>query len=197
MALPDYPHLKLDISRMLNTILKDAESRRMKPFDEGPRLVIHEGGDRDFSTVDGQIKQLEMETFEVELNLSLSSLADMTHEDVVSAMLEIGNEFGEKVTRRLFKNLGRELEEVGQVQNLEGREMSSSDFFEMLDNLFIAFDNQGNPHLPQIYVAPNSPVLQQMKNIESEPGFQEGFAEMIEKKRGEWHAGESNRKLVD
>ncbi|MFG1799503.1 hypothetical protein ACGFI4_04905 [Micromonospora carbonacea] len=197
MALPDYPSLKQDISAILSEVVERYRDAQLGPFARSPRMHYHEGDTADFSTVQGEVKDVEFRDFSLEQRLTLSALPTMTHEEILGIMASFGSDFGSKVARSFHEHLGQTLEEAGQTVSIEDGPIDADFLLRVLESLEIDFDDNGNPN-PLDFVGGSGEVRRKILQIQSEDErFQEKSKEIMDRKREQWSARESNRKLVD
>lgn len=83
-----------------------------------------------------------------------------------------------------------------------GRPFTAEMYLEILDTLFIGFDEEGNWVEPDFWQEfPNPRILARVesekKRFESEPELRERLDALIARKKREWDDREANRKLVD
>lgn len=195
MALPLYPQLKKSLENMFLELLEGASRQELGPFNESPRFIQHEGTTHSYNTAEGEERQTEYQDMMVELQLSSSELANMTLGDAVKLVVEKGHEIGAQQARYHFGMLSKIIEEAGSTVN---GPLTLNRLFEVLEKLYIHFDDLGNPRWPTMVVHPNvTPRLRELaRELEAEEA-KTRLSNIIERKREEWNEEQDRRKLVD
>lgn len=150
MALPDYPSLKRDISNALLLTMNAALQQHMGPFNAASHSTHYEGDVTDFSTVDGEVRELEFKTISIEDRPSMSDLPKMTHQQILQAMSEYGTQFGQQTAQGFIDELDKTLNASGRVINAQGRPLDAELLLEIYDSIEISFDDRGRPNLPDL-----------------------------------------------
>ncbi|MCA2215809.1 hypothetical protein [Jidongwangia harbinensis] len=197
MALPDYPSLKRDISSALFHVMRTYRDAQLGPFAKSPRMYYREGDRADYSTVQGDVKEVEFRELSFQQELTLSDLPTMTHDEVLGVVASIGSDFGTEVAKTFYESLGNTLEDAGQTISSQGQPIDAEFLLRVLESLEIGFDDEGNPN-PLDMVGGSPDLRQQIVRIQNEDeSFQQRAQALIDRKREQWVARESNRKLVD
>jgi hypothetical protein len=195
MALPDYPTLKQEIYQMFLLIMKQGRDERMAPFNQ--RVICHEGEVQTYSTVDGEIRTVEMKGLSIEDTLTLTELAHMTHQEIVERVLRFGVQFGERMARSFIADLDAELEAQDRVTDAGGRVLDGALLLELFDDIEIDFDQDGRAILPT-FITGNPAAGDTIRRLMNEDvEFTGQFGSLLERKKAEWVERESHRKLVD
>lgn len=197
VALPDYPSLKRDISECLIQVMTVARDQRLGPFNRASHVTFHEGEASDFSTVDGEIQELELRPLEVSLVVTQSEFPDMSHEEVLQKMVELGVQFGDQMIQSFITNLDKVTQETGNVVNAAGRPLDAGLLYELYESVEISFDDDGNPNLPQLIGGTPQQREVVRRTMTEDEDFRSRFAALIAQKREYWLARQSDRKLVD
>jgi hypothetical protein len=197
VALPDFPSLKSEISSLLLQVMKSYRDGQLGPFAKSPRMYYREGDEADYATVQGDVKDIDFKDMTMQHDLTLSDLPRMTHEEILGVISSLGSDFGAKVAAAFYEHLGATLEEAGQTINNEGRSITADFILRMLDSIEIGFDDDGNPN-PLDMVGGSTELRARIAEIQNEDeAFRQAAQQLMERKREQWIARESNRKLVD
>jgi hypothetical protein len=197
VALPDYPSLKREISSILYEVMETYRNAQLGPFAKSPQMHYHEGDSADFSTVQGEVRQVEFKDFSQEQRLRLSDFPNMTHEEILGIVASFGSDFGLQLARSFYEHLSQTLEEAGQTVSSEGRPVDAGFLLKTLESVEIDFDDDGNPK-PLDFAGGTPEMRERITRIQSEDEYyRKKSKEIINRKREQWIARESNRKLVD
>jgi len=196
VALPDYPSLKHDISNYLLLFLRAARVQRMGPFNKSAHVTYHEGDTSDFSTVDGEIKELDTQAVGVDEEITLSALAYLTNAQAIEAMQKYGIQIADQMTRRFLRNLNETIEAIGNVTEGGGRALDAEVLLDTYRMIEMSFDDDGRVNMPDL-ISGNPAASETVARIHEDEQFITELNALIDQKREEWLARESNRKLVD
>lgn len=105
----------------------------------------------------------------------------------------------EQQIRTLLSAVERVAEKVGNVVQAGGRPFTFDTWLEALDRIHMEFDDSGNPQFPTFLLSPEMflHMREQISAWETNDDYARRLAELVARKRLEWNARESNRKLVD
>jgi hypothetical protein len=117
--------------------------------------------------------------------------------DVYMKMLEALQEIVHQQAKMFFETMNKAVNETGNTMDMKGEKTSPKHIIDMLEMMYIDFDDNRQPILPTILPATkgNESLLQAVKGLEKEP-YKTMFAELIVRKRREYLDREGNRKLV-
>jgi hypothetical protein len=100
--------------------------------------------------------------------------------------------------KHLFDKVEHDSKEVGTALDAGGKPLTGEVLLDALSLAQEEFDEDGRSH-SQIVIHPDmAPALKRAgEEIENDPALKQRQEEILERKRNEWRARESNRKLVD
>jgi len=195
MALPLYPQLKEGLEKMFLDLIYAASQQELGPFAESPRFTQHEGSSHSYNTVDGEERSTDYQEFMIEFELSAADFMNMELGDVIRLVMQQAREFGSQQSRYHYARLDQIIEEVG---NKVTGPLTLDKFFEAIEQLFIPFDDSGNPQWPTLVINPNTaPRVRELAQAMETDEAKARLAEVIERKREQWDEEQSRRKLVD
>ena len=192
--LPEFLKTKEKLQKKLNYILKQAILSHLAPIDDIPESISFEGSKTVTIYEDGSVSETDPKDIGVNLEVKLEDVETMTHEMV----LEIINRFAKKIAEEqkilFYEEIGRLSDEVGNVISGDGNSFSIDMLYQMLERIPRDFDEEGNLDELRCAVSPN--LFPSIANLISQAEADPRFHALIERKKEEWRARESNRKLV-
>lgn len=199
MALPSYRSLRNDINQIIEFSSRLGMAQRMSIFGGMQKMVQHEGDGAKFIYPDGSEDFTEYKEVVSERIITDEELMDMKLEDVLGMAQNLGNDIGDKKAKGIFQSVGEATKKTGNTVDSKGEKFSIELFFETLSKIDIDFDEEGNPQMPTMYIHPSMAdrVREVMANDTNTPEHDKLYNELIAKKKEEWNARESRRKLVD
>ena len=195
---PDFLKVKGRLQKMLDYEMKQAHLSHMGPLADIPKSIIFEGNKTVVIREDGSVEENNLEKVTAELEVQFAEVEGMTPEMVLDKINRTAKEMAEKVKKSAYEQIEKSAEEVGNVVDADGQPFSMDLFFEMLEKIDRDFDEDGNPSLLMCPVNPKlyPSVAKVISQSEGDPEYDKRYKEIIERKREEWRARESNRKLV-
>ena len=196
--LPDFLKTKEKLHKMLHYKMMQNHISHMGPLANIPVSMIFEGNKTVTVREDGSVEERNLEEVTAELEINMAEFEKMNHEMVLDKINDVSEEMAGKSKKSLFKEIGRSAEEVGNVVSAGGEPFSIDMHFEMLEKIEIDFDEAGNPG--QI-ICPVNPkffpsIAKVISQAKDDPETDRRYKAIMERKREEWRARESNRKLV-
>ena len=191
---PDFLKTKEKLKKRLDYETKKARLSYIGPLADVPVSMVFEGNKTVFAREDGSIQEVKMEKSTVKLEIKLAEVEKMNHDMVINKVSDLGGKMAEQEAKLFYEQIIKSAEEVGNVDSTDGKPFSVDLLFNMLEKIDIDFDEEGNPSgLTFVANSKMSPSIAKLfAQVEADPRYQE----IIERKREEWRARESNRKLV-
>ena len=192
--LPDFPKIKRKVNELLTRYLQrlvraDPLLSKIKeqPVFEGNRMSSGvRTGESVFEQISAQSPVKRKDIIEKGLKVYFKSIPLMADEII------------KQKTKLLFAKIGQSTQETGNIVDLKGKPLTPERFLELLEKIWIDFDDKGKPHIPTLVVSPETGIQLKQKFAEwaKDPVHERKFEELMERKREEWNDRESNRKLV-
>jgi hypothetical protein len=201
MALPKYKEVKRVVEKSISKHFNDVMRNEMKPFDESPNIIQHEGKTLIHNTLDNQTsaKVMTYQKAQVDYKIEYSKLIDMTTEDVFAVVTEKAKDMGGQMAKYHFKVLNDTVKETGNSVDAGGQKLTPELFLETLSKISISFDKDGNPKMPTIVISPK--MTDEWKRViaeaEADPEHKLKFEAIMKQKKEEYDAEQASRKLVD
>ena len=198
--LPDFPNEKASILETLKDAIDEKQQRFMGPFwSEVRRQRIYEGRAWQLKREDGTENVSEYKEIGSNLTVNIDEVPYLTIEKLIERIDTLARDLAEQQVRGMLKSITEETFKTGQQIDNHNAPFDKQTFIKLIDSVFIDFDKHGNPKMPSMLVHPDlEPSIKKLlDSLSSDSDFDSEFAALIEKKKAEWYAKESSRKLVD
>lgn len=192
--LPNFLKTKEKLRRKLDYTLKQAILSHLVPIDDIPESISFEGSKTITVYEDGSVSETDPKEIDVKLEINLEDVETMTHEMVLDIIDQLAQKIAREQKELFYEEIGRFAEEVGNVISGDGNSLSIDMLYQMLERIPRDFDKDGNPTELRVAVSPS--LFPSIANIISQAEADPRFHALIEEKKEEWRARESNRKLV-
>lgn len=165
---------------------EDIVLREIKSF-----RVLHGGGfryEKDEKELHSPIHKVATEVvykYDEIINFDLESFCNRLYDMAID---RIG-----QLQRMMYEGIKETTELSGNTIDARGSKFNPDFLLEMLEKIEISFDENGEPNLPQLHVAPET--FKQIKNLDYTPEHKKRQNEIIEKKKKLWYAKKRYRKL--
>ncbi len=196
--LPDFPKIKERFVEATNRYLQNLI--RQEPLLSQIREERHfEGNKMSSKTENGELDQSSYKEISGKFSIKREDIIDKGPMAFVENIQNIAEEIKKQKAKLMFDKLNEITDKTGNVVNGKGQPFTPDLFMEMLNKIWVDFDDQGNPYLPTIVVSPEmgAKLKEKLPEWEANPEYKKKFEELIKRKRKEWNDRESHRKLVD
>jgi hypothetical protein len=197
--LPDFPKLKAKLHQIWNLYAEQRRRQHMGIFNDIPSHRHYEGARWLMIRADGSISESGYSEASSTFTVHLDEAPNLTPQRVAQLIDKMAQDMADQVEKNIFKSLLSELGTNDRVTGANERVFDKELFLEAMDSIMITFDRQGNPHMPTVFVSPEigDHVASQLTLWNEDPDLKRRFDQIIERKREEWRARESSRRLVD
>ena len=194
--LPDFPEQKERIERRLRIRLDQQRLAKLGAFGESPALRLAEGDRLIFTDEDGTEREPEFGHAEAEFKVSVDELPTMTLERLKAKLDKAAEDLARQQVERAVGVLNEET--AGNTLQMRGEPFQEEHLFRALEKIPIDFGDSGQPHLPTLLTGPAMAerATEVVGRVASEPDLRRRYEQIISRKREEWRARESRRKLV-
>lgn len=195
--LPDFPEIKRKTHNQIQNGAKIVSNLHMPLLGTTKKKRVFEGDKSNIIREDGSIDEVNFKTFSKEVASPTEEIEKLTliefFQKLCLMMIEMGNE----QEKEAFKEIANAVERVGNSIKVN-KKPGAEDLLKIFDKIQLDFDEDGKAKFPTLFTgeAGFKNFGQIMEDLEQEP-FKSKFEELINKKKIEWNARESNRKLVD
>ena len=152
---------------------------------------IHAGGTR----YENNDKELVLPNVQQRFTVELKNddLRNCNLEVFCMNLYKFTNERIEKVNREIFNTVNQITNLTGNLVDTKGKQISSELLLEILEKIYIPFDEEGKPILPSLFVSPN--LATQIIKLEETKKDKEKFQNILEKKKKDFYAKKRYRRL--
>jgi len=164
-----------------------------------PAYRNYEGDQWVLERTDGTSADVEYQSIEAALTIQRSEIPSMTWENLLKKIDAVAVEMARQQSVKVFEDIQKAVDEVGNAINAEGGPVTKDLFLEMMRRMWMEFDEARQPIMPAIVMHPNMWEAHgsTMQSWDEDPNFKAQFRAIITQKREEWRVRESRRKLVD
>lgn len=196
--LPDFPSLKDEIHDLFMIQLRQIDPEVAPVVGLIPHRRYHEGVEGRLVREDGSVDDTEMEEISVTETFEYDEFGDLSLEEVFNRYKNIIDKIDIEKEKSVLSDISEAAESVGNTIGAEGEEITPELVLEMLREVQIQFDRNGDPILPSFVIHPDAgdQVESALGKLGEEP-YKSEMEEVIRQKRKEWNDRESRRKLVD
>ena len=103
---------------------------------------------------DGSCEEVKMEKATSRLEVKWEEVETMTHETVLNKIDDVAKEMAEQIKKSFYGTLSEAAEEAGNVTSSDGKPLSVDLILEVLENMQVSFDEEGNPSGLTLAVSP-------------------------------------------
>lgn len=180
------------------------ERELRKKINEHPRLpkmqvqLIHEGDFLVTRSIDGYEDKDSMKELQTGFEASEEEMIENGPQVIFDKIPEIVEDMAAQRFKALFNKMEDVTQRTGNVVDGQGAGLTPDLIMETLEKMDIRFDENGNPHLPTMYISPDvSKKMGENADLWKEtPEMEQKMAKLIDKKRSEWNDRQDRRKLV-
>lgn len=197
--LPDLPKLKADIAQVFHVILKNRLNAYLGVVGEAPRSFIKEGRNPVTLRPDSSRDETTLKATSAETFFKLEEIPHLTVEQRIARLDTVAREMANQISAHAFAKINEAVDKVGNVVDAKGKPFSAEAIFEILDKIQIDFEPDGVKHKEITVVIPPGlagRVKETLEQIHQDTELSKRYKDIIDKKRTEWRARESARKLV-
>ncbi len=194
--LPDFPETKRLFTRFFTTYM-DKRMRQISPFGMIEPRRIFEGRRMRVTRSDDTSSESDFIRQSAVMEIKTSEIQDLTFEKVLEKFNAMIVEMAAGQANLIRTRLAEEIPESQSVDG-RGRKFDAQMVIEMYDRIQVDFHPDGTPH--EIFIDGPIWTRERLAAIDNEfnenPDLKRKFDEMMAKKKEEWIARESDRKLV-
>jgi hypothetical protein len=195
--LPDFTKIKEKFGEEYNKYLQ--KLTKQDPLFTGIKEEYLFEGNRMSNRPETGHSESHYQKYSSELSVNTDEIIKKGPQAFFEKIQGIADEIKEEKAKFLFRTVKEVTEETGNIVDAKGKPIEFETFYEMLDKIWIDFDENSNPIFPSLIMHPEMFPSFQKKIVEweSKTEYKKKMEELIENKRNLWNDRESNRKLVD
>jgi len=197
--LPDYPSLKGRMMKERTAAFQRDVDGKMPIVSRIKSVRIHEGHSFSNERTDGVIDVQEFLHIEGPIAVSAGLEFDQTVEEVRKKIEDLAGDVAAHMEQVFAANFERVTSEVGNAFDMKGAPFTLESYIDMLDHVDVAFDNFGFPVWPTPMGRPEmiEAMSREFVRLKTSSVLRDRVEALVQKKREEWRARESGRRLVN
>lgn len=195
--LPDYPKAKNKFREKYHESMRNLMERQASIIEGVPKYIVHEGDGDEIARRDGSKEQTNLQRAEAATEFSDEEIQELTPQKVFDKFSKMALDLGDQQAKIFINALEKATTKSGNVVDGKDKKIEES-FLEMLETIWINFDENGNPELPTILTGTKNSesFYKAIQNIDDDPRLARRKKEILSKKKQEWRDREADRKLV-
>lgn len=197
--LPDFPTAKAEANSILMKYLHQRIHLHLGFFGQIPRSQIPEGDKTRLVRADGTVDNTAFEKIEAsgKIDVDPQSRVDLQH--VIKNLDRMAKEIAAQQTKSIIAKVEQAAQSSGNVVNADKQNSAAHMLNDMLEKLAIDFDAAGEPILPCMVCGEKAfrTLIAGKAEIESDQVEQRRKEDILRRKKKEYDARESDRRLVD
>ena len=195
--LPDLPHLKRDVQKVIDRYLRLQVNARLGAFAETPKHVMREGNRMRIIRADGSVHESELKEISAQMSVKMEEIPTLTVKERIVKLDNMAEQMASQMSSHVFGTLNEVLNKAGRGIDQKGKPLDAEAVFNALENMDIEFDEGGHKQLSMIVPPGLAPkAIEVMAEIDSDPALRRRHEEIMIKKWMEWRGREASRKLV-
>jgi hypothetical protein len=196
--LPDLPKAKAEIYEIIQARFRAAAADGVGKIGF-PASIVHEGRRTTIIREDGTTDAVEFKRVETSFMLSKAELEGMDVNSIFTKIDAAAVELEGKKMQQMLEKVKEVTSEYGNVVDAKKTGSTLESIFEMLEKIELFFRGDGSPIWPQFVAGAVAAekLAKALKEIENTPSLDLRMRKLIDRKREEWRARESDRRLVD
>jgi hypothetical protein len=197
--IPDFPVQKERLLKFWDYYIGKKQKQILGIFANIPTYTHHEGETWEIIRVDGSSSESTYNKFVTVFSIPNSDLPNLTPPKIAKMLDSVVEDLAKQQHEKFFEEILKATEKAGTNVNAKGQPLTKELFLEGLNRIDLSFDQEGKLIPPTIIMHPDAwdKYNKEITNWEKDPKFRFRYQEIINRKREEWYARESRRKLVD
>lgn len=199
-VLPDFCELKEKLDRSMALRIRDQMKKRDPVLAMIKIVKQHEGRRHVYSTDEGRERSTDYQPTVTEVTINQHETVNWGVLEIAQRIDGIADQMIGKIVPKMFATLREVTQETRNVVDAGGKPYSFEIFLESIEKVQIEFDDvTGEPELPTAFVDPKlgERIRGMLPEWDRNEEYKARFKELIARKKADWDARESNRKLVD
>ena len=182
--------------KQLNEVFTKRKNASLGFFSEIKVSPVHEGDRSIIQRPDGRVEETQFKEIEVTSTLSVHEERSMTDAELIENLMKLADKMADQQSELTIAALNDAVTSVGNVMSTS--EFGPQTLLDALEKMQIHFNADGKHN--SLTLLSGTTMQESMKKaleeIHSNPVWKSKYEQLMLKKREEWHARESTRKLV-
>jgi hypothetical protein len=195
--LPQFTKTQKLVDELANEAMFDAMYKAGPLLLEISSYQQHEGSTGSFQVTTGEIEKIDFKKSSVEMVSPSKPGRGDTLEHVIAVMAKGGADMGAKMQDGILKGVEAATEKVGNVVTIKNGVITPEAFLEMMEKVEIDYDEDGQSQsswfLPPEMAAE---LHKNYQNWQQDPQLKAKLAELEKKKKEQFRARETSRRLA-
>jgi len=192
--LIDYPEAKRSIQKLIDERMQRALLHPI--FDGNGIRIMHEGDRFSINGERGWKHAGHFQEASAKFEIDLKEYPSLTLDELLEKVDEATAELLAQKSKMIFESLDKVTAETGNVINVQGA-LSPEHFFEMIEKVELAFDQDGKPKMGMVAGAgAHAKIISLIQMIEADASLKRRMDDLMERKKDAWRSRESSRALV-
>jgi hypothetical protein len=162
-------------------------------------MVLHEGTASLLVRSDGSSDETPMKLSRAAIEINDNEAMEGHPGPMIQKFLGAADDLAGQMDQKLFASISDAANSVGNTVGVSGGKLTPEAILAMLEKLTIDFDEHGAPDWPTLVTASQNrgPTDAALEALENDPLYRVRMNGLIVRKREEFRARESDRRLVD
>jgi hypothetical protein len=162
------------------------------------QFTQHEGRDLRYDRLESEPAERGPSRIQALIEVPIAEVPQMVGERFEEKLMDIAADLARQQAQLFFESVARDSKEVGTAYDAAGRPLSGGMLLDIIGQVQEEFDERGRSQSQFVIHPDMSPALRRAgEEIENDPALKKRQEEILKRKREEWLARESNRRLVD
>lgn len=197
--LPDFPKTKKMIGELLMHYLQRRVLFHMGYMGQIPRIVVPEGRGNRLIRADGTTDDVPMNRISASAEVNADPAYGLDFAQQLRHLDDIAEQLAKQQVRAAIQRVDEVAEEAGNVLHFPGGQLDMKALNDLLETVDVDFDGEGNPIMPSVLCGPEifKKSVERREEIESDEAEKSRQKAILARKKEEYRARESRRRLVD
>lgn len=171
----------------------------MGQFSEIPSYMHHEGNRWIIEQEDGTRVESSYEEVSAGFSIKTSDAPTLTADQIRTKLDEVAQEMARQQFQHMMSTITASAQHIQDESTYAPRKLTKEVFLDALRRITVSFRENGEIDPPSIIMHPDlwEKIKDDVATWENDPEFKRQHEQIIQQKREEWRARESNRKLVE
>jgi hypothetical protein len=196
--LPDFPSAKNRLKKFWDQYADDQQKRALGYFANMQSHHHYEGDSWVTNREDGSSSESNYKEIEASFQFQNDEIPNLTPSRIAEKLNQVAKEMADQLQKHIFETIMKEMEEVGRVYNSVETELNYDMFLKSIESTMLSFDRENKPNFA-FFVSPElgEKLKPKLKIWNEDIELKKRFDLVMARKRDEWYARETSRKLVE
>ncbi|MBX7045389.1 MAG: hypothetical protein K1X86_06055 [Ignavibacteria bacterium] len=160
--------------------------------------LIFEGNKSCMIRTNEQPDETEFKPIKSTMEIKFNEISDSNINTIIEKYDKVAKEFAEQQLKITFDSVEEVTKKTGNVVNAKGKNFNYEHLHEMIEKIWLDFDNDGKPLFPTFITGTTAGdnIIKAFQSFEKRPDYKKRFEELLDFKKRQFYDREGNRKLV-